>query len=400
MHRLVLLLAVLLGVFAMGGHSYAAYDKPYIGEVIEYTAKHEDTFVHLARDYNLGFTEMRAANPYVDPWLPGKGTKLILPARHLLTDADREGVVINLPEMRLYAFINGDDAPTTFPIGVGREGLNTPEGQTSVVRKKDGPTWTPTPRMRREDPELKPFYPPGPDNPLGTHALYLGWPTYAIHGTNKPFGIGRRISSGCIRMYPEDIVALFDMIPVGTKVQVVNQPIKLAWIDDRLYLEAHPELEQAIQMEEYGQVTSPKLSEKDLKRIIKSAGVYEEKLRWPAIRMAIKERHGYPVEIARRPKTAASNDVSDDVEDISISAVADIDPKVKAIISELTGDDTYDAESNIRVSDDATDEKVKQAAQDNIDLIYADHENPDQEEVASIKEEASSQPPVRTNFNP
>lgn len=317
----------------------AAYDKPYIGELVEYRAKHEDTFVHLARDYNLGFTEMRAANPYVDPWLPGKGTKLILPARHLLPDAGRNGIVINLPEMRLYAYMNGDDAPTTFPIGIGREGLKTPEGTTKVVRKKDGPTWTPTPRMRKEDPELKSYYPPGPDNPLGTHALYLGWPTYAIHGTNKPFGIGRRISSGCIRMYPENIVKLFDMIPVGTKVQVVDQPIKLAWIDDRLYLEAHPEMEQAIQMEEYGVVTSPKLSEVDLKRIIAAAGDYEDKLRWPAIRMAIKERHGYPVEVARRPAGAAA-EVNDDEKDVEEAknedAESELDPEVEAIIGELT----------------------------------------------------------------
>lgn len=315
--RLLLLLTLFLLPFSA---AQAAYDLPYIGETIDYRAEDEDTFVHLARDYNLGFVEMRAANPTVDPWIPGAGTKITLPTRHLLPDAPRDGVVINLPEMRLYAFVNGDNAPATFPIGIGREGLNTPEGTTKIVRKKKGPTWTPTPRMRKEDPELKPYYPPGPDNPLGTHALYLGWPTYAIHGTNKPFGIGRRISSGCIRMYPETIVQLFDMIPVGTKVTVVDQPIKLAWIDNRLYLEAHPELEQAIQMEEYGQVTSPKLSEDDLKRVVKAAGAFEDKLRWPAVRMAIKERTGVPVEIARRPSNYQSynmsreEDIEDDVE--------------------------------------------------------------------------------------
>lgn len=279
----------------------AGYDKPYIGKQISYRADHSDTFVHLARDYKLGFVEMRAANPDVDPWLPGSGTRLLLPTRHLLPDAPYKGVVINLPEMRLYAFVNGDEEPTSFPIGIGREGLNTPEGTTTVTRKKDGPTWTPTPRMRREDPELKPFYPPGPENPLGTHALYLGWPTYAIHGTNRPFGIGRRISSGCIRLYPENIEALFAMVPVGTKVTVVNQPIKLAWIDNRLYLEAHPELEQALQMEEDGEVKSPKLEEKDLKRIIKAADAFENKLNWDLVRKAVRERRGYPIEIARRP---------------------------------------------------------------------------------------------------
>ena len=336
MFRVSLFIAVLATVLFYNSYAHAGYDKPYVGETITYKSQHEDTFVHLARDYNLGFVEMRAANPYVDPWLPGKGTALILPTRHLIPESDRKGVVINLADMRLYAFVNGDEAPTTFPIGVGREGLNTPIGRTKVTRKKEGPTWTPTPRMRREDPELKPHYPPGPDNPLGTHALYLGWPTYAIHGTNKPFGIGRRISSGCIRMYPENIIKLFNMIPVGTSVQVVNQPIKLAWINDRLFLEAHPEMEQAIQMEEYGIVTSPKLSEEDLKRIVAAAGDYEHKLRWPAIRMAIKERHGYPVEIARRPASTAGYDDDKSLDKGKLDL--NFDPEVKDIVDELKGE--------------------------------------------------------------
>jgi len=383
-------LVVLIVVFTNAGQALAAYDKPYIGETIEYTATHEDTFVHIARDYNLGFTEMRAANPYVDPWLPGKGTELVLPARHLLPDADYEGIIINLPEMRLYAFVNGDQEPSTFPIGVGREGLNTPEGTTTVVRKKEGPTWTPTPRMRREDPELKPYYPPGPDNPLGTHAIYLGWPTYAIHGTNKPFGIGRRIISGCIRMYPENITKLFDVIPTGTKVQVVNQPIKLAWIDDRLYLEAHPEMEQAIQMEEYGVVSSPKLSENDLKRIIKAAGASEDKLRWSAIRMAIKERKGYPIEIARRSDDLTYNAPSDEG---TLKDENGFDPEVQDIINELT---ERDVDADVIERDNA-DKDVEQAARENIDLIYAGGENdaPRDENVSQTPQALKN-----VNFNP
>ncbi len=331
--RFILLLGFML---ILAAPVFAAYDKPYVGDQVTYRTDYEDTFVHLARDYNLGFVEMRAANPTVDPWLPGSGTKIILPLRHILPDAPRDGIVINLPEMRLFAFVNGDEAPSTYAIGVGREGLNTPEGSTTVTRKKEGPTWTPTPRMRREDPELKPYYPPGPDNPLGTHALYLGWPQYAIHGTNRPFGIGRRISSGCIRMYPENIIKLFNTIPVGTKVTVVNQPIKLAWIEDRLYLEAHPELEQAIQMEEYGQVASPKLSEKDLQRIVEVAGAFEDKLRWPAIRTAIKERKGIPIEIARRPKNYDSSAAQEDADQ---DGLVELDPDDEEIIKELTGQD-------------------------------------------------------------
>lgn len=282
----------------------AEYALPYVGDMVHYRAKYEDTFVHIARDYNLGFTELRAANPYVDPWLPGDGTELTLPTRHILPNAPHEGIVINLADMRLYAYVNGDDAPYTTPIGVGREGLNTPTGQTKIVRKKEGPIWTPTPRMRKEDPELKPYYGPGPDNPMGTHALYLGWPQYALHGTNKPFGIGRRVSSGCIRLYPEAITQLFDMIPVGTKVTVVNQPIKVAWIDDELYLEANPSLEQSVAMEEMGEVPEEKISNDDMHLIVKTAGEWQDRLRWPTIRKALKERNGYPVSIARRPSAA------------------------------------------------------------------------------------------------
>lgn len=349
--NLIFALTLILG----SSNAYATYDLPYIGKQIDYRADYEDTFVHLARDYNLGFVEMRAANPNVDPWLPGSGTSIVLPTRHILPDAGHEGIVINLPEMRLYAFVNGDNEPTTFPIGVGREGLNTPLGTTSVVRKKEGPTWTPTPRMRREKPELKPYYPPGPDNPLGTHALYLGWPTYAMHGTNRPFGIGRRVSSGCIRLYPESIKQLYEIIPVGTKVTVVNEPIKLAWIDDRLYIEAHTELEQAIQMEEYGQTSAPKLSEKDLKRIIKIAGDFENKLRWPAIRTAIKERKGYPIEIARRPRNYDPSKYGPNTDE------DEEDPEIAKIKEELIGKNKKQAKKDATKNDENETEMVEAA---------------------------------------
>lgn len=295
-------------VFCVSGaaSAHAEYKLPYIGDTIDYRAKYEDTFVYLARDYNLGFVEMRAANPTIDPWLPGAGTKIVLPTRHILPDAPHKGVVINLPEMRLYAYVNGDEAPTSFPIGIGREGLDTPLGKTTVVRKAKGPIWTPTARMRREKPELPPVMGPGPENPMGTHALYLGFPLVAIHGTNRAFGIGRRISSGCIRLYPEDIISLYNMIPVGTPVNVVNQPIKLAWIGDELFLEAHPEVEQAIRMEETGEIVSAKLTNSDMERIIKAAGPNKDRLRWSMIRTAIKERRGYPIAIARRPGVEVS----------------------------------------------------------------------------------------------
>ena len=308
---------VLVALAALqGAGSALAYDLPYVGETQAYTAKTDDTMVHIARAHSLGFVEVRAANPYVDPWLPGEGTKMVLPSRHILPEAEHKGIVINLPEMRLYAFINGDKAPATYPLGIGREGLETPEGFTTVVRKQEGPIWRPTDRMRREDPTLPEQVLPGPLNPMGTHAMYLGWPQYAIHGTNKPYGIGRRSSSGCIRMYPEDIIALYKRIPVGTKVTVVNQPLKLAWIDDKLYLEAHPDMQQALQMEETGQVYTARMSQQDLQKITQAAGTFQDKLHWPVIREAIRNRTGVPVMIARKPGAKM------DEEDISLRGEA------------------------------------------------------------------------------
>lgn len=284
------------------------YALPYVGEMGLYKTAYEDTFVQLARNYNLGFVELRAANPHVDPWLPGEGTEIILPTRHLLPEAPREGIVINLPEQRLYVFVTPGEPPVTYPIGVGRTGLSTPVGRTTVVRKKIGPVWRPTARMREEDPRLPEQIGPGLDNPMGTHALYLGWPEYAIHGTNKPFGIGRRTSSGCIRLYPEDIVTLYDMIPEGTKVTVVDQPIKVAWIGDELFLEAHPTLGQSYDVEESGFVHSYEFSARDMEALMKTAGRDYGFIDWQAVRDAVRKRKGYPVRIAARPGATAESE--------------------------------------------------------------------------------------------
>lgn len=278
------------------------YDKPYVGDQVVYKAKYEDTFVQLARDNDLGFVEMRAANPYVDPWLPGEGTEIILPKRHLLPDATHDGIVINLPEMRFYAYLDPNEPPVTHPIGIGREGLQTPTGTTEIVRKKEGPSWHPTARMREENPDLPYVVEAGPENPLGTHALYLGWPEYALHGTNRPYGIGRRVSSGCIRLYPEDIKSFFRIVPVGTKVTVINQPIKAAWIGDEFYVEAHLTMKQADIMEDEGGLPSYDFSDDDMNEIVKAAGDQADKMDWRLIRDVVRKRAGYPVKIYTRPQ--------------------------------------------------------------------------------------------------
>jgi L,D-transpeptidase ErfK/SrfK len=223
-----------------------------VGRVQVTVARQEDTLPDIARRFNIGYEEIVRANPGVDPWLPGEGTEIVLPTRFVLPDAPREGVVINLPAMRLFYYLprKSKDAPQevlTHPIGIGKVGWKTPEGRTKVTQKTKDPTWTPPLSVRREhekegDP-LPAKVPPGPDNPLGRHAMRLGWPTYLIHGTNKPYGVGMRASAGCIRLYPEDIAEVFELLPVGTPVMIVNQPFLLGWEGDQLYVQAYDVME-------------------------------------------------------------------------------------------------------------------------------------------------------------
>lgn len=291
---------LLLTVFLIGfaaAPAQAAYNKDYFGETIVYNAKFEDTLIHLARYNGLGFVELRAANPTLDAWIPGEGAEIILPKRHILPDAPRKGIVINLADMRVYYFKEPNQEPITYPISIGREGLQTPLGQTTIVRKADGPSWRPTPRMREEDPTLPAVVPPGPDNPLGTHALYLGWPQYLMHGTNKPYGVGRRVSSGCIRLYPEDIKAFWPQVPVGTQVTVVDQPVKVGWIDNVMYIEVSPTQDQSLKIEEAGMLKTYEITKEDMKRISAKAGVHKDKIDWERVRNAVQEHRGYPIAI-------------------------------------------------------------------------------------------------------
>src|SRR5690606_26691465 len=180
-----------------------------------------------------------------------EGREIVLPTQFVLPDAPREGLVINLAQLRMYYFPKPKDGEPhkviTHPIGIGKVGWSTPVGTTKVTAKAKNPTWYPPASVRKEHAEagdpLPSKVPPGPDNPLGTHMMKLGWPSYLIHGTNKPYGVGLRSSHGCVRFYPEDIGRLYDMVPIGTKVTVVNQPFVFGWQGDALYVQAFPVLE-------------------------------------------------------------------------------------------------------------------------------------------------------------
>ena len=217
-----------------------------VGQVQVVTTGPDDTLPDLARRFNLGYEEIVRANPGVDPWLPGVGREIVLPTRFVLPDAPRVGLVVNIAAMRLYYFPPhgaGQAAKViTHPIGIGKVGWSTPEGVTQIQARVKDPFWIPPLSVRKEHhadgDELPARVPPGPDNPLGAYLLRLGWPTYLIHGTNKPYGVGMRSSHGCIRLYPEDIAEFYKMLPLGTSVRVVNQPYVLGWDHERLLAQA------------------------------------------------------------------------------------------------------------------------------------------------------------------
>jgi L,D-transpeptidase ErfK/SrfK len=251
------LLLGLLMTFSAGAASAQTYELPpagddLVGQVKVVKARHRDTLSDIARMFHLGYEEIVRANPRVDPWLPGAGTRVILPMQHILPDAPREGLVLNLPEMRLYYFPKPSRGkpPTvvTFPVSIGRMDWATPLGLTRVTAKITNPAWYPPASIRAEHEQegrsLPLEVPAGPDNPLGQYALQLGRPGYLIHGTDRPYGVGMRVTHGCIRLYPEDIQRLFDEVPVGTPVRIVNQPYKTGWHSGVLYFEAQSPLEE------------------------------------------------------------------------------------------------------------------------------------------------------------
>ncbi|MGN5519113.1 L,D-transpeptidase family protein [Halopseudomonas sp. Lyrl_26] len=219
-----------------------------VGEVRVLKARYEDTLADLADAHGFGFNEIVAANPGVDPWLPGDGTAITLPGMHILPDAPREGIVINLPEYRMYFYPRDEQRVSTWPVGIGREGWSSPIGQTRVARKEANPSWYPPKSIREEHAaqgEILPaVVPPGPDNPMGPYKMNLALSGYVIHGTNKSFGIGMRVSHGCFRMNNQDVTELFPQVPVGTPVTIVNQPYKLGVMDGKLYLEVHTPLDE------------------------------------------------------------------------------------------------------------------------------------------------------------
>jgi L,D-transpeptidase ErfK/SrfK len=295
-----------------------------IGAVATIVARDEDSLVDIARRHGLGYEDIVRANPGVNIWVPGEGTPIVLPTRFVLPPGARTGLVLNVAEYRLYYYPvpqAGEPAYVmTFPVSIGRQDWETPLGITEIIAKAVNPSWYPPQSVRDEhvaagDP-LPPVVPPGPKNPLGNHAMRLGMPGYLIHGTNKPAGVGMRVSHGCVRMFPEDIEFLFDRVATKTKVRIINAPVKIGWDGDELVIEAHPVLQAAVSefddtlpVEELPVVRDQLTTVTEL--FIAATGERTGELNWSLAEEVLGRADGIPVAVGLGIKNAATSAASE-----------------------------------------------------------------------------------------
>jgi L,D-transpeptidase ErfK/SrfK len=271
-----------------------------VGEIRHVKSLAGDSIPDIARRFDVGYKEVKLVNPNLETWMIEEGEDVVVPLQFVLPQAEQTGLVLNIPEMRLYYFpqVKPGKPRTvyTYPLGIGRQGWQTPYAKTRITGKVTNPSWTPTASVRKEHAEEGDILPrvvgPGPNNPLGSYAMYMGLPSYLIHGTNKPYGVGMRVSHGCIRLYPEDIEALFPRVGVGTQVNIVNQPYKVGIKGDRIYLEAHPSLDE--DSDEYnGSLTSV------VRMLVNLTQENGYEIDWKLAQQAVDELRGVPVAIGR-----------------------------------------------------------------------------------------------------
>ena len=279
-------------------------DQDVVGVVQIVKSSKEDTLTDIARRFNVGYEEILRANPKVDPWLPGADTPIVVPTQFIIPNAPRQGIVINIAAMRVFYFpphkAGEPQVVITHPIGIGKAGWRTPEGVTRIVRRQKDPTWRVPVSVLKEHhengEELDKVYGPGPDNPLGKYAFYLEWPSYLIHGTNKPAGVGLRSSHGCIRLYPEDIEQFFEMIPVGTQVRVVNQPFVFGWRDGNLYMQPYDVLEDDTR--DWKKAERKLLTKSLTATLQKQLKTHNEEVNWTLVSELSRAPRGLPVPIS------------------------------------------------------------------------------------------------------
>lgn len=268
-----------------------------VGKMKTVTAEKGDTLYTIGRAHDMGIWEMQEANPKINAKKAiAAGTNVIVPSAYILPPGERSGMVINLAELRVYYFDPDGETVSTHPLGIGRTGWRTPVGETTIIRKRENPSWTPPASIRAEAEnrgvELPAVVPAGPNNPLGDYAMNFGWNGYMMHGTNAPQSVGSRASHGCMRMYDEDIEDLFNRVEVGTKVRVIYEPFKVGTKDGQLYLEAHELFE-----DEYYTNVHDDRDELLNKTVAASNFSNGSQINWNEAIELIKQTHGYPVNI-------------------------------------------------------------------------------------------------------
>ncbi len=268
-----------------------------VGAVTRMKLNYEDTLAAVAERNGIGYREIVDANPDVDPWIPGEGTVIELPTQYVLPSAPRDGLVINVAEYRLYFYPKDSDRVITYPVGIGRSDFRTPVIETKTVTRIENPSWTPTPAARREHAEagdiLPHVVPPGPDNPLGELAIQLAADGYFIHGTNMPFGVGQQVSHGCIRLHNAHILTLSELVPNGTPVYIVNEPVKIGLRYDEVLLEIHRDLYEEPDLDSLQLVVEEKASH------------HAANLDWQRVAQVLDDLKGIPVRIGPQAAVAA-----------------------------------------------------------------------------------------------
>ena len=259
---------------------YSNQIEDVIGKINFYTIKENETLIDISRRHNLAFPEVLLSNSNLtDPWVLSAGDTILLPSRHILPEGKREGLIVNKGDLRAY-FFQDDNIIFSFPIGIGRTDWDTPIGVAKVVGKKKNPYWTVPKSILEEEPHWPKVVKPGPENPLGSRAIYLSLPGYLLHGTNKPWGVGMRVSHGCIRLFPEGVEKLYEIIKEGDGVQIIDQKVKAGWIGGVLYLEVHTMHPYGLEEDEI-EKPNIRLLPEAAKIIQKASGVYISKIDLP-----------------------------------------------------------------------------------------------------------------------
>ena len=279
-----------------------------VGTIAAIDTREDDALPDIARHFGLGYNDISIANSTVSPWTPKPGSRVLLPLQFILPDSPHKGIALNLANMRLFYYPKSDKV-YTYPVGIGRQGWNTPMGLTSIVAKDANPSWNVPESIHREHAEKGDSLPKvvrsGPDNPLGLYAMRLGIPGYLIHGTNKPYGIGMQISHGCVQLYPEDIEVLFKKATVGMPVRIIHQPYLTAWHQDMLYLEAHEPLPKWAN-------DKTKLKKQVVKQLREASAKKGVSVDWDKVERILQRSDGIPTPVLMQ---------SPDVAEISATAV-------------------------------------------------------------------------------